>query len=311
MYHAQARTRIRARTRWPLCALAALTVSLASSLPARADLRVEPGWDLLQTVQPTSIDLAAFGGGGPLALEGVPLGTFDFTTGTLGGPLGDFGRGLGVQDVGTTDTIIKRLEPAFLVGPPGPLPRSAKPIHLEMVALQLKTTAPTDLGAGLGDYYFTLQTMRGAAEVATIGAGTASGGRGFLSVTFDNDTPAVANGTFGSALDVHFDVRFGALNGAIIRSGDIPELLGSNLWSHTPPPGAFLLDGANNKLNGVDNGSDFFWSGTERDTNGREMHSVTTAQALSAVPEPGVWGTTGVIGFSLLGLMARARRKAR
>ena len=57
--------------------------------PVRADVVVQPGWDLFETVPGTSFSGVPF--------VGVPLGTFDFDN--------DFGRGLGVKSVGLTDTI--------------------------------------------------------------------------------------------------------------------------------------------------------------------------------------------------------------
>ena len=60
-------------------------------MPAQAALAqatVEPGWDLFETTDPTTFVSVPW--------EGVPLGTFDF------------GGVIGIQDTGTTDTIVER-----------------------------------------------------------------------------------------------------------------------------------------------------------------------------------------------------------
>jgi hypothetical protein len=102
------------------------------------DATVAPGWDLFAT-DPTGTSFPGLGN-----LHGVPLGTFDFDN--------FFGRGIGVQNVGNTDTIIERLLAATSVS--GPIP-------ITLVALQLETVAPVNFaGNGLDNYFITLQSAR-------------------------------------------------------------------------------------------------------------------------------------------------------
>ncbi|WP_394793417.1 PEP-CTERM sorting domain-containing protein [Armatimonas sp.] len=257
--------------------LAILSALFVLSRPAAADLTVSQGWDLLETAQPSGINF----GFGNVPLQGVPLGQFDFATGTGG----DLGRGLGVLPVGQTDTIVKRLQSATVLGP---LPQVAASLPIELVALQLQTSAPINLGAGNDLHFFTLQTMRSAAEITALGVGTLT--QGTITVAFDNDLLGVQNGTFDTVFTAFFDIRIGAVNGPIINSTGAPFSRTGVAWSHTPGASALLLNNANNQLNGANNGSDFFWRDIQNGSS-NPHHSVV---GTSAAPEPATFALFGV-----------------
>ena len=164
-----------------ICRLVLAAVLLiATTTVTRADFEVAEGWDLWVTDSGGT----SFGG---FPFEGVPLGNFNF--GAFGG---------GIQNVGDTDTIIQRLEPA-VVGGAG----ETSSIGIEMVAFQLQSVGPIDLGFGLADHFVTLNE-----DFPSTGE---------LKVTFDN----MDGGTYDSTLDVNFDVRRGGLNGQILFSDQL------------------------------------------------------------------------------------------
>ena len=201
-----------------------------------------PGWDLLATQPGTTFAGAAF--------RGVPLGTFDFG----GGP----------QNVGNVDTIVHRLSSTS-----APTQTTA----IKLVALQLQSVSPIDLGAGLGIYYLTLQSRRSIAEGGSVNP---SGGN--MTITFD---PLE---TFNSVFDVFFDVRFGGLNAPIIASASHHFANNGTSWSHEPLPLALLIDGVNHNLNGADMVNDFWPVGTIvclETGSGGAVHNVAAASALT------------------------------
>ena len=130
-------TRLRTlRTRMFSCRLPALLLVIAAlgspfAGSAQATIIIDPGFNLFQTVP-----VSTFFFGPPVPnpqfvnFEGVPLDLFDF------------GDGNGLVFVGDTDTIVERLQPANL----GP----SDTIDIELVALQLVSTGPVDLGFGAG-----------------------------------------------------------------------------------------------------------------------------------------------------------------
>jgi hypothetical protein len=227
---------------------------------------VAPGYDLFQT----DASQTTFPGLGNLT--GVPEGSYNF------------GGAIGVQNTGLTDTIIQRT--AALT--PGS-PTSA----LVMQALQLETVAPVSFGGGpLGEYFVTLQSVHG---------GPASTG----SITVGWDGTGLA-GTFSSSIDVFFDIRFGALNGPIVFSSDLPLSQTGAAWNHLPPPGVVQIPGANIFLSGLlgDQTQDF-WPGPliEQHPSGAQ-HAVTPAQ----VPEP---ASVGMMAIALIGLLLIRQRRNR
>jgi len=112
--------------------------------------KTQQGFNMFKTQSGTMFAGANF--------KGVPLGNFDFgganTGSTSGAPT------LRVsnvnQDTGTTDLIIKRLSEAVVPNTPG-----SATIPIELVALQLVSVEPIDLGSGLDLHFITLQSVRG------------------------------------------------------------------------------------------------------------------------------------------------------
>jgi hypothetical protein len=201
-------------------------------------LTVDAGFDLFATTTGSS-----FPGLGDLV--GVPLG--------------------GVFE--NTDTIIQRTQ-AVTVAAPG----DTGTTQLSVFALQLETAMPISfMGGPLGDYFVTLQSIRG---------GPAS--TGSMNITF----ASTAGGTFTSTLDLNLDIRFGSLTGPIVDSLNNLALTNSgDSWGRTPTPGALLITGLNYLLNGTDTSNDF-WPGvplTETHPGGGE-HVVDPAGNL--IPEP-------------------------
>lgn len=181
--------------------LALLSVSLVllvQSSPTAAQV-VPAGSDLLTTTFPTSFDPDGDLGPFPaIPFVGVPLGTFDFG----GGPVG----------VGSTDTIVERLAPAF-----GP---GIDTIPIEMVSLQLVSAVPLPLapfgGAGTDFIGVTLSSDRGR-DGGDPPNGAAS--TGMLDIDFDTHT-------LNSAIDLNFDLREGGVFGPILPLGaDLSDLL--------------------------------------------------------------------------------------
>jgi len=262
-----------------LAGLATGLLAYAAGPEARAgSLTVDAGYDLWRTLAGTT-----FPGLGNLV--GVPLGSYNFGSGPVG--------------VGDTDTIIHRLDNVTVaaVGNTGTT-------RLEMVSLQLETAAPVDFGgAGLDNYFITLQSTRGGP--ATLGS---------MGITFGS----LDGGSFTSFFDVFFDIRKGSLNGAIVFSNtDALRLTSDGAdWNRIAPPGAVVINGVNHFLNGLNNDMDF-WPLvgvvpplkplTERHPNGA-VHIVTLADSGTTTPEPASWlmGATAVV----FGLGYARRRRA-
>ena len=253
--------------------LVGAVAALLSAGVARGAIIVEPGFDLFESGAGTT-----FLG---LPFTGVPLGTFDF------------GGLIGVKNTGTTDTIVQRLTPASV-----PLAPALDTIDIEMVALQLVSIAPVDVGAGFDFHYITLQVNRGVGDPPP-GPPTL----GMMDITFDDP----AGGSFGSFLDVFFDFRIGAVDGPILNLPGNPFLIPDFLtltstavpWDRTPRPFALEIEGVNSLLNGVDTSGDFWASAFVETHPSGAMHSVQ-----SAVPAPG-----SIALLALGGLLARRRRR--
>ena len=193
----------------PVLAVLGLLAGLCLPIPSRADMTVSPGYDLLSTLAAGTV----LGGN---HFQGVPLGTYDF------------GPSIGVQNVGNTDTIIQRL---------GTATPSSPTIDIRMVALQLQSATPIDLGAGLGNYFVTLQSGQPT---------------GSLTIDFNNHT-------FNSFFDVFFDIRTGGLDGTIVGTGH-EKFTGAGDWSSDTPQGALTIPGVNYGL-GSGTSADFWPSG--------------------------------------------------
>jgi hypothetical protein len=197
---------------------------------------------------------------------GVPIGTFNF------------GGSIGSQNVGAADTIVSWFPSASAPGP--------TTVGFTLDDMQLGTASPTSfLGGPVGMYYITLQSVGVVNGPASVGTATI----GF------------APNTFSSALEVYFNVRFGAVTGPIVYSGS--EALSSSgvTWQHSALGGVTpLISGVNTMLDGVDTTEDLHFPGlwTQTGPDG------TLVQA--EVPEPGPI-VLGLLGLAMLRLW-RARR---
>jgi hypothetical protein len=154
----------------------ALVFTLASPRVSQAVI-IPPGCDFL-TTQPG----ASFGGAPFL---GVPLGIVN---------LAALNCGLGLANLGTTDTIVRHIDPADTLNP--------TQIPIEMVALHLMSANAFDPdGPGplpTATYFVTLQSERG---------GPASTGTMTINPT-----------TFTSTINVCFDLRSSLLTGPLVLS---------------------------------------------------------------------------------------------
>jgi len=240
---------------------AMLTVGVANAGPV-----VNPGYELYETLSGTT-----FGG---VAFQGVPIGNFNF------------GGSIGVKAVGATDTIVQRLAPA-----------SGAAIPVQLVDLQLMSTAPTNFGLGVGFYFMTLQSARG---------GPAS--TGSETINFGPEAPPGSpHGTVDSFFDVFFDIRLGSLSGPIALSETLRATSQGVPWNHFPPTGALVIAGVNEFLNGTNSNADFFPIGPFQSvfpTGAVHRMSVTT------VPEPGSLSLLAIGVLAGVGRQLLSRRRA-
>jgi hypothetical protein len=247
----------------------ALTLG-ARSVFAVGVTTVLPGYDLFQTDAGTQFMGQPF--------TGVPVGTYNF------------GGTIGVQNVGDTDTIIQRLSSTNI--PLASIPGAGSPVvPLQMDLLQLVSTTPTTLGGlgPLGLYYITLQSTDATGPVST----------GAMTISFASSV----GGTFTSALDVFFDIHYGALNGPVVYMSDLTLSNPGAGWSRIAPPGAVQINGANNYING-NNDSEDFWVVPpliESHPSGAGTHVVEEAQT----PEP----ASLALLLAASGLALRRRRR--
>lgn len=202
-----------------------------------------------------------------VSFEGVELINFDF------------GGTTGVAGVGNADTIVQRLDPAIVPG----TPNTAPTIDIELVALQLRSTTPVDFGLGIDHYYMTLDPFNSSI--------------GQMDITFLNPL----GGLFDVFINLDFDIRKGSLNGAIALSGILQIESFNTPWGRIFPPDAVLIDGINDNLNGVDNSSDFWLTGSLIRTFPQGVGTLIVEPA--TVPEP------STLAIFALGMMALASRR--
>jgi len=251
-----------------------MATALATLVPgptALASNTVDPGWSLFQT-DPATTSFFGF------AFEGVPLGDFDF------------GGSIGLETVGPTDTIIRRLSAATVAGP-----GDSAMITTVVDAFQLRSVGDVSiLGGPLGIYYLTLSSARG---------GPASTGTMTIGFGPEGDP----HGTYSSSFDLYVDVRLGSGFGPILDSRliSIPDS-GAVPWRHEPT-GPIQIPGVNVHLNGVDSQNDLWAIGMVSKTtpNG----SIGSHNA-GAVPDAG--GSLLLFGLALAGIgYAKAVRRER
>lgn len=171
-----------------------------------------PGYDLFTTV-PDGISLNSF------TWVGDPLATYNF------------GGSIGVQNVGSTDTIMQRL------GSSG----NGQTVGLQVNAITLVSTTPIDPNGDLG--YLTLDPNY------------TSGG----TITINNDS------TFSDEFVVYYDIHLGSLSGPIDTSGEL-DMTASGNWTQDPPPNALLISGVNYLLDGTDIANDGWITADEAGT---------------------------------------------
>lgn len=244
----------------------ALVTSLATTESARADMMVAPGWDLLETLTPPTQFMG-------IPFRGDPLGSFNF------------GGSIGLQSLGNADTIVQRLAPA--TGP-------SETIPIELVALQLVSVNPINLGAGMAFHWITLQSARGG-----------PGSPGHMTVNFGAE--GAPHGTFDSFFDVFFDIHVGAPNGPIVLSNNLRLTSSGTPWQHDGT-GSFRIPVVNYLLKGDGTiNRDFFPVGpfTEQKPGVAE-HGVQSSGPDAVVPEP---ASLALMAIGGLALVANRRRR--
>ena len=188
--------------------------------------------------------------------QGVPLNIFDF------------GPPYGLQNVGSTDTIIQR--PGFSSDFPAT-------VNIQMNALQVQSVAPV---IGTDEYdYLNLDSSTPSTGTMTINA----------------------SGTYTSTLNVYYDVWTGAIGNGTPVTGEL-TLNASGNWSHNAPLNALLIPGVNYLLDGVDTSADFWPAGPViySDSSGDQLELEPTS-----VPEP---STLALLGLGMLCLAIKTRR---
>jgi hypothetical protein len=238
------------------------------------------GYDLFETLPGTFFDPDGPGPIAPINFEGLELGTFDF--------------GGGAVDVGTTDTIVQRLD---TVSPP------SGTTDLVMLALQLISVDTYDANLnpdpGGEHVYITLDD-----SVPSTGT---------MTIDIDDPLADFNNGTFDSTLNVAFNITLGSPGGQNLNDlagcGVGPcvlELSATDVpWDRTPPLGAQLIEDINYRLDVTNDIYGDIWAHPfieEHPCCGQ--HEVTVA----TVPEP---GTLTLLGATLLGFAALRRRMSR
>ena len=144
----------------------ALAMLLATA--SFASNTVNPGYDLFTTRAGTQYDFSGLGLGiGMLALEGRPLGSYDFGSGPVMLP--------------HTDTIVERK--AIATAPSTVIP-------IEIVALQLKSVDPVDIGWGPEFIHVDLNSAIS----------------GSMTINFGAEPPPSPHGNFDSTLSFWVDV---------------------------------------------------------------------------------------------------------
>ena len=195
------------------CGVGLLTVLLLAMgpRPLHAEDIILPGFDLFDPLAGTQIFLDGFG---LIPFVGVPLGSFDFGSGSV--------------PTGNADTIFRRNSTIDdTTGNANDLITS-----VDLLAMQMVTDGEFDLGAGLDRYYLT------------VSGGPASTGTMQFAFGGPHDCSA-AHGSFSyTAVTYNFDVWTGSPGDTLIFSDSLALSSPFHPWTHCPPPGAVLVGGA-------------------------------------------------------------------
>ncbi len=210
---------------------------------ARADPNVTAGYDLFETIAPTSFtfeDNCTTIPGNFFDPGSLPFGTnpgslpFGQNVPFQGVPLGSF---MGFP-TGTTDTIVQRLADAILPPPPS----TAPPVPIELVALSLVSVSP-----------ITVTFMDGSSQLWSIRAAVSTTTPSTGSITISQSDPT--GGTFTSSLTVFPLFTFTRLSDGAVRTLDTgPFLAGTTCvplitlspttplpWLYSAPTPAILV----------------------------------------------------------------------
>lgn len=235
---------------------------------------VQPGTDFFTTDAPFSLDVP---GVGPIQFCGDPIGD---------------GAGVGLPgiDLGTTDTIVRRLQPADISGG-GPAP-----IPIEIVSLSLVSCEPITVNFGNGPELWDVRANLSPSG-PSLGTKTLQGHQN--------------GGTFDSQFFVKPIFTFTRIGGPpatrFIDGAVYTFMSFQNPWQPTPPPGVLLVPGAQgdgraNYHPGSPQGLlDFFPPGSVPFEGSSRWN-----MSLTIVPEP----ATGLALGAGLAWLSRRRKKA-
>ncbi|MFQ5416172.1 MAG: IPTL-CTERM sorting domain-containing protein [Myxococcota bacterium] len=243
------------RLRKLLCAMILGISMVAASTVLATD--VQPGHDLFVTRAGTEYDFAGNFGLGLVPLQGNPFGNFDFGSGPVG-----------VDDV---DTIVRRLSTATQASPT---------IPIEIVALELVSVSPVDIGNGPEDLFVSFNSMV-SGQMTINGIGT------------DGDP----HGTFDSNMTFNFDVS-GSTSGFLGTIQDSLTQSGAP-WRHLPVQGIPIINGVNHFLNGTGAENDFWPTDLVQEAHpGVGVHVAGAGVLPNVIPTVSEWG---MIVMALLG----------
>lgn len=213
---------------------------------------VAPGLDLLHTEPGTTVD---WPGQGLIPFQGNPSAiVFACTGGT-----------------GNADTIVERLNVASIASPT---------IPIEIVALELVSVSPVDIGNGPEDLFVSLNADLGGSQMTINGLSTETN----------------PHGTFDSTLDFAADLR-GSVSGFIATQGIILDSTAVP-WNHGP--GGITCGGPGG----------FVPFGTFTENKGPADHVVSSAQPDAPIPALSPQGLV-LFGLMLVAAMYFTLRRRR
>jgi hypothetical protein len=246
----------------PILVSIGLVVCAASS---QASNTIPPGHMLLTTQPFTFYEFFGFAGLNSVELEGVPLGSFDF--------------GSGLVATGNADTIVERHATASV---------ASSTIPIEIVALELRSIDPIDIGNGPEFLSLTLNFDAGSAMTIN---GLA--------------TEANPHGTFDSNFHYFFDV-FGSISGYLGTLETTTSQTGAG-WKHVSNVTEPHIAGVNSLLNGSTTDNDFWFTETADHLFATGGHHFLSDGELPSVPSVSILGG----GVLCLGLMNAGLRLLR